>query len=129
AALPAREGLLLSARPTILTTGTQLSDSLRYLFHVGLRSDACQLTVRTGRGLVASGRWTLSQIAADLRMARHWRTTGGMSLLRLLRLITFPLFLGRSVWIIAERPDTAQDNGFHLFRYLRSQEARRDVYY
>jgi CDP-glycerol glycerophosphotransferase (TagB/SpsB family) len=36
----------------------------------------------------------------------------------------------REVWIIGERPDTAQDNGFHFFKYMRQQhKADVDVYY
>lgn len=33
------------------------------------------------------------------------------------------------VWIIGERPETAQDNGYHLFRYLRAQRPDIDAYY
>lgn len=33
------------------------------------------------------------------------------------------------VWIIGERPHTAQDNGYHLFRYLRTERRDIDAYY
>ncbi|MEU9647586.1 glycosyltransferase [Streptomyces sp. NPDC048110] len=51
---------------------------------------------------------------------------------RLIRLLTKPLkslFLGRDVWLLGERGDTAQDNGWHLFRHLRTSEKRRGAYY
>lgn len=127
--LAAREGLLLGARTTLMATGSSRTENLRYLFRGSPNSDACRLTVQIGSGVVARARWALSRVAEDLTLVRHWRATGGMAALRLLRLITVPLFAGRTVWMVAERPDTAQDNGFHLFQYLRSQEGRRDTYY
>ncbi|WP_372345376.1 glycosyltransferase [Streptomyces sp. KL116D] len=51
---------------------------------------------------------------------------------RLLRLLTKPLkrlFLGRDVWLFGERGDTAQDNGWHLFRHVRTVDKRRGAYY
>ncbi|MFD3539378.1 glycosyltransferase [Streptomyces sp. NPDC058662] len=48
---------------------------------------------------------------------------------RLARLLTKPLFLGRDIWLFGERGDTAQDNGWHLFRHARTDEKRRGAYY
>jgi hypothetical protein len=51
---------------------------------------------------------------------------------RLIRLLTKPLkslFLGRDIWLFGERGDTAQDNGWHLFRHARSAGKRRGAYY
>lgn len=36
---------------------------------------------------------------------------------------------GRPVWLVGERPDTAQDNGLHFFRYLRRHRRDIDAYY
>src|SRR5690625_6580948 len=47
---------------------------------------------------------------------------GRVRALRLLRLVTVPLFWGKEIWLVGERHGTAQDNGFHFFRYLRSEE-------
>ncbi|MFJ6074120.1 glycosyltransferase [Streptomyces sp. NPDC093065] len=51
---------------------------------------------------------------------------------RLIRLLTKPLktlLLGRDIWLLGERSDTAQDNGRHLFRHLRTSGKRRGAYY
>ncbi|MGW7286345.1 bifunctional glycosyltransferase/CDP-glycerol:glycerophosphate glycerophosphotransferase [Streptomyces sp. NPDC054847] len=51
---------------------------------------------------------------------------------RLIRLFTKPLkplFLGRDIWLFGERGDTAQDNGWHLFRHARTAGKRRGAYY
>uniref|UniRef100_A0AAU2JZ09 Bifunctional glycosyltransferase family 2 protein/CDP-glycerol:glycerophosphate glycerophosphotransferase n=1 Tax=Streptomyces sp. NBC_00049 TaxID=2903617 RepID=A0AAU2JZ09_9ACTN len=48
---------------------------------------------------------------------------------RLARLLTKPLFFGKDIWLFGERGDTAQDNGWHLFRHARSDEKRRGAYY
>ncbi|MFE0104666.1 CDP-glycerol glycerophosphotransferase family protein [Streptomyces sp. NPDC059009] len=56
------------------------------------------------------------------RRAPFWRA-------RLIRLATRPLFARREVWLFGERKDTAQDNGWHLFRYARQVEKRRGAYY
>lgn len=52
-----------------------------------------------------------------------------MRLMRLVRLVTTPLFAGREIWLIGERAEEAQDNGLHLFRYLRTRHPLRHVYY
>jgi glycosyltransferase involved in cell wall biosynthesis len=35
----------------------------------------------------------------------------------------------REVWLIGERPDTAQDNSYHLFTYIRKYHPNKNVYY
>lgn len=35
----------------------------------------------------------------------------------------------RNTWLIGERPDTAQDNSYHLFKYIRLQHPEKRVYY
>ncbi|WP_368503235.1 CDP-glycerol glycerophosphotransferase family protein [Alkalihalophilus sp. As8PL] len=35
----------------------------------------------------------------------------------------------REIWIIGERPDTAQDTGYHFFKYCREKHPEVDVYY
>jgi CDP-glycerol glycerophosphotransferase len=44
---------------------------------------------------------------------------------RLLRLV----HRGRPVWLVGERPNKAQDTGFHFFRYLRRHHPEIDAYY
>ncbi|RPF54185.1 CDP-glycerol glycerophosphotransferase family protein [Aquisalibacillus elongatus] len=33
------------------------------------------------------------------------------------------------IWIVGERPDTAQDTGYHFFKFLRENYPEREVYY
>ncbi|WP_199880694.1 CDP-glycerol glycerophosphotransferase family protein [Bacillus massiliglaciei] len=33
------------------------------------------------------------------------------------------------IWLVGERPDTAQDNGYHFFRYLRKTLPDKEIYY
>ncbi|WP_086728980.1 glycosyltransferase [Streptomyces carpinensis] len=35
----------------------------------------------------------------------------------------------KDIWIIGEREDTAQDNSYHLFKWIRQNEPKRRVYY
>lgn len=48
---------------------------------------------------------------------------------RLLRLVTKPFFRGREIWLVGERHDTAQDNGYALFHHLRTRHPDRDAFY
>ncbi|MFI8090245.1 glycosyltransferase [Streptomyces sp. NPDC086080] len=50
-------------------------------------------------------------------------------LLRLLYWLTLPVLGRRDIWIVGERHDTAQDNGYHFFRWTRQNHPRRNVYY
>ncbi|WP_316742872.1 glycosyltransferase [Streptomyces sp. MK7] len=51
-----------------------------------------------------------------------WRT-------RLLYWLYHPWLRGKDIWIIGEREDTAQDNSYHLFKWIRQNEPKRRVYY
>lgn len=35
----------------------------------------------------------------------------------------------KEIWVIGEKPDKAQDNGYHLFKYLRENYPEKEVYY
>lgn len=35
----------------------------------------------------------------------------------------------RDVWLVGERPDTAQDTGYHFFKYCREKYPEKEVYY
>lgn len=37
--------------------------------------------------------------------------------------------LNKDVWLIGERPDTAQDTGYHFFKYMREAHPEKEVYY
>ena len=36
---------------------------------------------------------------------------------------------GEDIWIIGERPDTAQDTGYHFFKYCREKYPNKKIYY
>lgn len=36
---------------------------------------------------------------------------------------------GKEIWLIGERPDTAQDTGYHFFKYMRTFHPEVDAYY
>lgn len=40
-----------------------------------------------------------------------------------------PARLVAGVWLVGEQPQKAQDNGYHLFRWIRTHEPRRRAYY
>ena len=35
----------------------------------------------------------------------------------------------RDIWLIGERKDEAKDNGYHLFKYIRSNHPEQKIYY
>lgn len=39
------------------------------------------------------------------------------------------IYGGKGIWLIGERPNQAQDNGYHFFKYLRENHPERRVYY
>jgi glycosyltransferase involved in cell wall biosynthesis len=64
----------------------------------------------------------LRELRAALPGRPGWRT-------RLLYWLYHPWLRGKDIWIIGEREDTAQDNSYHLFTWIRRNERRRRVYY
>ncbi|MEV1330586.1 CDP-glycerol glycerophosphotransferase family protein [Micromonospora costi] len=85
-----------------------------------------ELLVQRQAGAAGRRKWQKMMIRKDLRHAASRRPFWKH---RLLRLVTAPLMARRDIWLIGERKDTAQDNSFHLFRHLRTEERRRNVYY
>jgi len=81
----------------------------------------------TGRW--AAARWRLARLRDDVAHVLSGSGSKRMRLLDLVRLMTAPLFLRRRPWLVGERPGIAEDNGFHLFRYLRQEHPRAPVYY
>lgn len=51
----------------------------------------------------------------------------------LMTIITYPLgrliYAGKGIWLIGERPNQAQDNGYHFFKYVRKNHPELLVYY
>ncbi|MQA95065.1 MAG: glycosyltransferase [Streptosporangiales bacterium] len=87
--------------------------------------DAVQLTYRGRRpaeALAAARRWLRREAGRVIRRRPGWP-------LRLLYWLTRPVLAPRDIWIIGERSDTAQDNGYHLFKWIRENHPRRRAYY
>ncbi|WP_320783704.1 glycosyltransferase [Streptomyces sp. CRN 30] len=82
------------------------------------------LRVAAGRKarIADAARRFADQTAAVLKRRPGWR-------LRLLYWLTRPVLARRDIWIVGERQDTAQDNGYHFFRYMRENHPERDVHY
>ncbi|MEV2241151.1 CDP-glycerol glycerophosphotransferase family protein [Micromonospora sp. NPDC049891] len=89
------------------------------------REDATLQVLKAG-GAAGRRRWQRMLLRKDLRHAASrqpfWKQ-------RLLRTLTEPFMRRRDIWLVGERKDTAQDNSWHLFRYLRGTERRRNAYY
>ncbi|GAA4663924.1 hypothetical protein GCM10023347_14810 [Streptomyces chumphonensis] len=95
----------------------------------------CATTVR-GDGTVglrvARSRSALAVAHAARRVGREaaaiaTRTSGWR--LRALHWLARPVLSRRDIWLVGERHDTAQDNGYHFFRWVRENRPRRNVYY
>ncbi|MCX4735506.1 glycosyltransferase [Streptomyces sp. NBC_01363] len=86
--------------------------------------DSVVLRYFTGAGQKLRGLlWhLLRQARAALPGRPGWRT-------RLAYLLSYPRLHRKNIWIIGERADTAQDNAYHLFRWIRENHPRRKVYY
>lgn len=127
--LSPRPGALACAR-TFSLPGCSTSDRVRYLIHTIRTAPQTWITVQHGRGRSARRRWYRALLRKDLRTILRDRSAGGrMRLARLIRLVSAPMMRRQQIWLVGERADTAQDNGFHLFRYLRTAHPRRRVYY
>ncbi|MEU2420854.1 glycosyltransferase [Streptomyces sp. NPDC007851] len=85
-----------------------------------------KITLRRVAGTVSRARHRLTRFRREFRAALPgrpgWRT-------RLLYWIWHPWLRGKDIWIIGEREDTAQDNSYHLFKWIRQHQPRRRVYY
>ncbi len=129
-ALQPRPGVLAPAR-TVLLGGAGAGPSAvdtRYLVHT-VRGIHTWITLQRGSGKGALRRWDRSMLRKDGRAVLKGEGGKRMRLARLIRLVTRPYFRHKETWLIGERADTAQDNGFHFFRNLREIHPDRRVYY
>lgn len=128
--LQPRPGALAPARTVVVpgeaTDGTRMDT--RYLIHT-VEGSRSWITVQRGSGPSARRRWANAMVKKDARQVIAGEAGRRMRLARLQRLATMPRFARRSIWLIGERADTAQDNGYHLFRHLREQHPEREAYY
>lgn len=123
-------GSLANARTVRLAGPSAGTRTVRYYLHTPDHGRETRLWVGHGSGPLAELVWGARITAADLRYILRGDGGRRMRALRLVKLLTAPLFLGREVWLLGERADEAQDNGIHLFRYLRAhRQPGRHVYY
>ena len=102
----------------------------RYLVNTRGRDGHTWISVQHGDSPSDRRRWERTLLRKDLHTVLRDRSAGWrMRAARLVRLVTRPFFAHREIWIVGERADTAQDNGWHLFRHLRTTHPERAVYY
>lgn len=126
--LPPRAGVLAPARMVLLRGARRGDEDTRYLMHT-VRGRHTWITVQRGTGKKARIRWDATMIRKDGRAILKGRNGKRMRLARLTRLATWPVYRSKEIWLVGERSDTAQDNGFHFFRHMREHHPDRDVYY
>lgn len=79
-------------------------------------------------GLVRSKtRKLLRTVRTDLLLLRGGQLRA-LFILYLYRIIS-PYLRGRQIWLVGERRDTAQDNSYHLFRFLTTEVRMPNCYY
>lgn len=86
---------------------------------------AAALRVLQGEGSSLRIRWGWGRLLDDVKHVLRRRPLWGA---RLLRLLTLP-FMRSDVWLLGERRDTAQDNSFALFQYLRANRPEINAHY
>lgn len=128
--LQPRPGVLAPARTVLLRSEKQepSAPETRYLMHTVRGSDTW-ITLQRGSGKGALKRWNRSMVRKDARAVLKGAGGRRMGLARLVRLATLPYFRAKDIWLVGERADTAQDNGFHFFRHMRETSPDRRVYY
>ena len=126
----ARPGAIAPARTVLLPGADGARRASRYLVHTRGRDGHTWLTIQHGDSPEDVRRWRRTLLRKDLGAILRDRNVGRrIRVARLVRLVTRPFYAKREIWLVGERVDTAQDNGLHLFRHLRTQHPERDVYY
>ncbi|MGW8482807.1 bifunctional glycosyltransferase/CDP-glycerol:glycerophosphate glycerophosphotransferase [Microbacterium sp. NPDC055903] len=109
----------IRARPSLgllRSTRTIRGKSFRALLEP-IGHDFLALRVQPNRRRLNRLRWNLLRAMNDVRAFVQRKPFGGY---RVLRLVTRPLYLGKPIWLMSERGDTAQDNAYALFEWLRT---------
>lgn len=121
------------ARVRMQATVGQLSSS-RPLTASGRRFQVVQvgdtyrldIIVRDAGSRLDAFRWNFSMAWLDAKAFLRRRPFGGV---RMARLLTRPFYSRKPIWLVGERSDTARDNGYHLFSYLRRERPDIRAYY
>ncbi|MFI6942397.1 glycosyltransferase [Streptomyces sp. NPDC050418] len=96
----------------------------RYMLTIGAQ-DALHLRL-VDKGITSRLKHAMWRTAREVRILKTrnpgWR-------MRLAYWLTFPFLDGKDIWLIGERSDTAQDNSYHFFKWVRTRHKRRNIYY
>src|SRR5690625_3055124 len=111
-------GLLASARPTPI-------GSRRYQVFPGAGRPTTWLRLSSWTPGAQLG-WAVRNLLREAAFVAHRRR---FSWVRGVRALTRVLVPRGRVWLIGERPETARDNGYALFRHLRTTRPDAPVYY
>ncbi|AWB91130.1 CDP-glycerol glycerophosphotransferase family protein [Aeromicrobium chenweiae] len=117
-AVHAAPGALAASRP-IVTSGKRLQ-----LYPSA--SELAEVVTQAYPAAFAGIRWRAGRAVRALKDIVRRRP---YAFVQPLRTLTRPFFLGREIWLVGERADTARDNGFHLFTYLRRERPDIQAYY
>ncbi|MDX6277628.1 MAG: hypothetical protein QOJ72_1756 [Nocardioidaceae bacterium] len=112
-------GMLAASRPVV-------ADERRFQVFPVHGSERAELVTRRAGGPIRRLQWGAAVLRRDLGAMVHRRP---FAWTRVARTLTRPLFLGRPIWLVGERPDTARDNGFHLFSHLAGERPDIRAYY
>jgi CDP-glycerol glycerophosphotransferase (TagB/SpsB family) len=116
----------VGAAPGALATSRPIIASGRRLQIFASPTEHAEIVAQAYPGPGAGLRWRAGLAGRWLRDALKRRP---YAFVQPLRLLTRPLFLRQQIWLVGERADTARDNGYHLFRYLRSERPDVRAYY
>lgn len=70
--------------------------------------------------------WSLRNVCRELAFAVRARR---FTWVRVMRLLTWIMVPRGSIWLVGERRETARDNGFAMFAYLREHRPQDPIYY
>ncbi len=111
-------GLLACSRPTPV-------GARRYQVFPGAGTPATWLRLSSWSTAARVG-WVVRNLLREVAFVAHRRR---FSWVRPVRALTRPFVPRGRVWLIGERPETARDNGYALFRHLRHTAPEAPVYY
>ncbi len=112
-------GMLVGSRPVV-------AGRRRFQIFPVHGSERAEIVTRRFGGPIRRLGWGLTVMRRDIGAIVHRRKFGWV---RVVRTLTRPLFLGRPIWLVGERPDTARDNGYHLFAHLARERPDIRAYY
>ncbi|NRQ49526.1 CDP-glycerol glycerophosphotransferase family protein [Aeromicrobium stalagmiti] len=118
--------VVVNAAPGALATSRPIIAAGRRLQLLPSLSERAEVVTQAFPAALAGFRWATARTVRAVRDLVHRRP---YAFVQPLRLLTKPFFIGREIWLVGERADTARDNGFHFFSYLRRERPDIRAYY